>query len=287
MEAHGEGQGRQIVSRLTASANKIVVMPYLDVPGARLYYETHGLKAADGAPAIVFAHGAGGNHLSWWQQVPHVRDRYAVLVFDHRRWGLSNQDEGGPGGAAFADDLAALMDHVGFGRASIVAQSMGGWTALRFALRWPERVERLMLCDTHGGISSPDVDGWGKVSAENAAKLPSGRHVANGERIYSEQPALAFLYEEIDELNHVTRPEIFAAIQAAGTVTTAEAASLSMPVTFLIGEEDIVIPPPFLEAAAALVPGARIERVPSAGHSVYFERAHAFNAAMDRFLGDR
>lgn len=263
-------------------------MPYLERPGARLYYETHGLKAADGAPAgtpcIVFAHGAGGNHLSWWQQVPHVRDRYAVLVFDHRGWGLSSQNAGGPGGAAFADDLAALMDHVGFAKASIVAQSMGGWTSLRFTLRWPERVERLMMCDTHGGISTPDIDGWTKATAENAAKLPAGMHPASGERMYREQPELALLYEEIDALNRVTRAEIFAAIQAAGTVTPKEAASLRMPVTFLIGEEDIVIPPPFLEAAAALVPGALIERIPRAGHSVYFERAGAFNDAMDRFL---
>ncbi len=258
-------------------------MPYLELPDAKIYYETHGLKAADGAPAVVFAHGAGGNHLSWWQQVPHVRDRYAVLVFDHRGWGLSTADSK-VGGAAFADDLAALMDHVGFGRASIVAQSMGGWMALRFALRWPERVERIMLCDTHGGIASPEIDGWVKATAENAARLPAGVHPAAGERMYREQPALAFLYEDIDALNHVTRAEISAAIQAAGTVTPAEAASLSMPVMFLMGKEDIVIPPRFLEAAAALVPGARIERVPRAGHSVYFERADAFNAAMDQYL---
>jgi pimeloyl-ACP methyl ester carboxylesterase len=262
----------------------IAKMPYLERPGARLYYETHGFKPGPGVAAIVFAHGAGGNHLSWWQQVPHVRDRYAVLVYDHRRWGLSSEEPGGPGGAAFAEDLAALMDHVSFERASIVAQSMGGWTSLRFALGNPDRVERLMLCDTHGGLTSPEVDGWAKASAENAAQLPAGIHPAIGERIYREQPAMAFLYEEIDALNSVTRPEIFAAIQAAGTVAPEEAASLRMPATFLIGEEDIVIPPPFLEAAAALIPHAQIERIPRASHSVYFERPDEFNAALDRFL---
>ena len=54
-------------------------MPYLDRPDCRLYYETEGQ-----GPALVFAHGLGGNHLSWWQQVPHFRDRYTCVTFAHR-----------------------------------------------------------------------------------------------------------------------------------------------------------------------------------------------------------
>ena len=256
-------------------------MPYIERAGARLYYETHGHKVGT-APALVFAHGAGGNHLSWWQQVPHFRGRYSCVVFDHRGWGLSSAE---PDGSQFVDDLRALLDHLEIERATLVAQSMGGWTSLGFAMRWPERVERLALCDTHGGISSPEIDGVWKASAENATKLPAGVHPAIGERMYREQPGLAFLYEEIDALNAVTRPQMFAAIQAAGTVPALEAAKLAVPVLFVIGEEDIVIAPPFLEAAARAVPGARVERIPEAGHSVYFERAERFNAAIDVFLG--
>ena len=52
---------------------------YLDRPGCRLYYEVCGA-----GPFLVFAHGLGGNHLSWWQQVPHFRDRYTCVTFSHR-----------------------------------------------------------------------------------------------------------------------------------------------------------------------------------------------------------
>jgi 3-oxoadipate enol-lactonase len=277
-------------------------MPYLERPGARIYYETHGHRLGT-APALVFAHGAGGNHLSWWQQVPHFRGRYSCVVFDHRGWGLSTEskeqtanskdpaaDSKEPtadtksGGEAFVDDLRALLDHLEIERATLVAQSMGGWTSLGLAMRWPERVERLAMCDTHGGISSPGTDGVWKASAENAAKLPPGVHPAIGERMYREQPSLAFLYEEIDALNNLTRQQIFAAVLSAGAVPAADAARLSLPVLFVIGEEDIVIPPPFLEAAASAVPGARVVRVPEAGHSVYFERAERFNALLDAFV---
>jgi pimeloyl-ACP methyl ester carboxylesterase len=54
-------------------------MPFLPRDGCQLYYETHGA-----GPALVFAHGLGGGHLSWWQQVPHFRDRYTCVTFDHR-----------------------------------------------------------------------------------------------------------------------------------------------------------------------------------------------------------
>lgn len=251
-------------------------MPFAPINGIDLYYESHGA-----GPAVVFAHGAGGNHLSWWQQVPHFRDRYTCVVFDHRGWGLSSKPADG---AQFSADLSALLDHLGIERASIVAQSMGGWTTLRFSLQSPERVERIVLCDTHGGISSPEINGWVKATAENAQKLPSSIHPAAGERMYSEQPELAFLYEEIDALNRITRHEIFAAIQQAGTVSLEEAASISCPVMLLYGEEDIVIPPPFLEAAGAAIPGAQVIRIPRAGHSAYFERPDEFNAAIEQFL---
>ena len=64
---------------------------------ASLYYEIHG----DG-PWMVFAHGAGGNSLSWWQQVPVFAPRYRCLVYDQRGWGRHgpgvNPCRGAPGG---------------------------------------------------------------------------------------------------------------------------------------------------------------------------------------------
>jgi 3-oxoadipate enol-lactonase len=260
-------------------------VPFVDLPtGARLYYEVHGPPSSAtpklGSGVVVFAHGAGGNHLSWWQQVPHLRDRATCLTYDHRGWGLS---PGPPDGARLVDDLRALLDHLGVERASLVAQSMGGWACLGFALRHPDRVERLLLCDTHGGLTTPGIGPPWAESARLTAALPPGVHPALGERIYREQPALAFLYEEVDALNTLSRPEIFATVQAAGTVAPGDVTTLTIPITLLYGEEDIVIPPPFLDAAAAALPGARVVRIPAAGHSAYFERAQAFNAALDEF----
>ncbi|MEX0749373.1 MAG: alpha/beta hydrolase [Dehalococcoidia bacterium] len=258
-------------------------MPFVDVEGGRIYYERHGPKPG-GAPAIVFAHGAGGNHLSWWQQVPHFESGYTCIVFDHRGFGQSI-DADGRMGAAFADDLRALLDHLAIERAHLVAQSMGGWTCLRFAVRHPERVVKLVMSDTPGGLSTPEVTAAARSASQNAGPPPEGVHPAAGARMRDEQPDLAFLYAEIDALNPPReRAQLGELIRSCGNVSAEEAAGVKLPVLFIAGEEDIVIQPPIIDAAAGCFPNASVERVAKAGHSVYFERADIYNALVDKFL---
>jgi 3-oxoadipate enol-lactonase len=259
-------------------------MPFVRSGDVHVYYELHG-PAPGTAPAIVFAHGMGGNHLSWWQQVPYFRDRYTCVTFDHRGFGQSVDVPDGPGGAAFVDDLHALVDHLGLHRTHLVAQSMGGWTCLGFALRAPHRVERLVMCDTPGGLLTGEMGAAWSVKDPAAVMLPADAHPAAGERMYREQPHLHFLYTQIAGLNPSrTLDEMLGVIQAAGTVTADAVAALTLPVLFIVGEEDMVIPPRVLELAMQHFPNAHLQRVPAAGHSVYFERAETFNALVGRFL---
>jgi 3-oxoadipate enol-lactonase len=256
-------------------------MPFAEINGINLYYETHGPKIG-AAPALVFAHGTAGNGLSWWQQVPHFRERFTCVVFDHRGWGRSVDSPGGPLGAMFADDLRALLDHLGIDRATLIGQSMGGWTCLQFAVRCPARVERLAMLATHGGISTPEIDDAWRISRGLASALPPGVHPATGERMWHEQPDRHFLYTEIAATNPERAPAD--GVRSAGSTTPAQAGTVTAPVLFVSGEEDIVIPPRIIELAAPLFPRARIERIARAGHSAYFERPDTVNAMLDRFL---
>ena len=256
-------------------------MPFAPANGIQLYYEVHGL-AIGSAPAVVFAHGAGGNHLSWWQQVPAFRDRFTCVTFDHRAFGQSS-DLTGAGGGAFVEDLRALLDHLGIERTHLVAQSMGGWTCLGFALKYPTRVHKLVMSDTHGGLRGPGID-FG-VARAALKPLPPGVHAGLGTRAYTEQPALAFLYQQISDLNPVRTPEeLGALLRSAGSPTVDDLQGYTTPTLFIIGEEDASIPAPVLEAAAKLVPGAVVERFPQSGHSVYFERAERYNTVVEAFL---
>jgi pimeloyl-ACP methyl ester carboxylesterase len=82
-------------------------MPFLETRGAPIYYETHGE-----GPAIIFAHGAGGSHISWWQQVPAFRDHYTCVTFDHRGFGQSLDPRPDAERPRFDEDLGALVDHL-------------------------------------------------------------------------------------------------------------------------------------------------------------------------------
>ena len=61
-------------------------MPNASLNGTEIYYETHGK-----GPAIVFAHGVGGNHSVWFQQVPYFARNRQVITFDHRGFGRSKE----------------------------------------------------------------------------------------------------------------------------------------------------------------------------------------------------
>jgi 3-oxoadipate enol-lactonase len=258
-------------------------MPFLARPGCDLYYETHGT-----GPALVFAHGLGGSHVSWWQQVPHFQDRFTCIVFDHRGFGLSREVAGGPGPEGFADDLQALTDHLGLSDVRLVAQSMGGWTCLEYALRAPARVLALVMAATTGTLSDPETDrifAAMRGTSPEAALAARGIHPACGERMAREQPALHFLYRELDAQSvGLDKAATRRRLMATRVTPRDRVATLRMPVLCVTGEEDAVIPPDAVAVLASIVPGARLVRVPAAGHSVYWERPDTFNRLLDDFL---
>src|SRR5712692_9614848 len=117
-----------------------------------LYYERVGA-----GPALVFLHGMGGNHLSWWQQVPYFMRWYECITVDQRGFGLSPDPED-RFNAAHADDLNALLDHLKIEKAVLVGQSMGGWTIVGAALKRPDRVAAMVMAGTFGGIYTSAMD---------------------------------------------------------------------------------------------------------------------------------
>lgn len=256
-------------------------MPFLHRDGCDLYYEVTGH-----GPPIVFAHGLGGNHLSWWQQIPHFRDRYTCVTFAHRGFAPSTDARDGPGPAAFVDDLAALIAHLDLADVRLVAQSMGGWTCLGYALRHPERVRALVMAATVGSLAHPEVDQLlAAAGATQAALFARGIHPAAGERMAREQPALHYLYTEISDLSiGLDKERIRRHLYALRTTPPDAVAALPMPVLGISGEEDVVIPTGAVALLADILPGATMARVLKAGHSVYFERPEAFNTLVDDFF---
>ncbi|MEO8540718.1 MAG: alpha/beta hydrolase [bacterium] len=259
-------------------------MPYLELPSAHLYYETIGE-----GPDLVFAHGLGGNHMSWWQQIPEFARHYRCTVFAHRGFAPSTEAAGGAGALAFADDLDALLDHAGIGEVRLVAQSMGGWTCLDWALRNPLRVKAMVLCDTTGTLAHPDFPAIWAAQPPGREQALFERHIhpAAGERMADEQPALHYLYWQINDLaSGVDKDALRRQLGEMRIAPASALAALTMPVLCISGEEDIVIPPETVRIMAETLPNGRFVAVGKAGHSVYFERAEAFNGLVGEFLDE-
>jgi 3-oxoadipate enol-lactonase len=255
-------------------------MPSARVNGIELYYETHG----DG-PALVLAHGGGGNHLSWWQQVPEFSKHYRCVTFDHRGFGFSYDQNEGPGPDAFVEDLRQLLDHLGIARAALVGQSMGGWTVLGFAGKYPERVSALILCDTTAGMDDPEV------MREQARLRESSKDASLANiltRAYSNDfprrdPYRHFLYQQISGLNHHVPSNLVRALMGAKQ-SVEPIVRGSIPTLLIVGEEDALVAPSIMELMAKRIAGSRIVKVRGAGHSVYFEQPEEFNRVLSGFL---
>lgn len=259
-------------------------MPTIDNAGARLYYEPS-QRPTGSAPDLVFAHGAGGNTLSWWQQTPCFDRSHRVLRFDHRLFGRSScaPDDFQP--RLFESDLIAILDDAGIERAALVCQSMGGWTGLRTAVRHPERVSALVLCGTPGGVVTRSI----LEAASRVGNRTTVDRVVASAALAAEytmrDPAMAGLYHQISCLNERFDPKLLVRLyEPEARVSPEECALVEVPVLILRGEHDALFPLESMREIAALLPGAETAEFEDAGHSVYFERADDFNRILARFL---
>ena len=127
-------------------------MPKAKVNSVELNYEVHG----DGYP-LVLAHGYTASMQMWADQIPAFAKKYRVVIYDSRGHGASDAptDLSQYDLWTCVEDQRALMDHLGIGEAYVGGLSMGGMIAMRFALKYPQRVRALLLCDTEPGLGGP------------------------------------------------------------------------------------------------------------------------------------
>ncbi len=257
-------------------------MPTVRSARAEIYYEARG----DG-PAIVFAHGAGGNAASWWQQVPYFLERgQRVIAFDHRGFGRSRCPDGAFDLACFPGDLLAILDAEGIERAALVCQSMGGWTGLPAALRHPDRVRALVLCGTPGGMWTPAVErSFAGIPQrlEGTAGLVGPGGAALAADFAKREPQHAFLYEQISSFNSGPDPALLQQIDSV-RITAEDLSDHRVPTLVVAGRHDVLFPPDALRDVAAHIPGAELVELEGSGHSTYFEEPERFNAVLADFL---
>jgi 3-oxoadipate enol-lactonase len=252
-------------------------MPFASVNGASLYYHQQGT-----GPDLVLAHGAGGNHLSWWQQVGAFSSRYRVTVFDARGWGRSTGDLSQRN--VFGPDLVALLEHLAIEHAHVVAQSMGGRAVAGLARMAPQRIRSLTLCGTTAGATNDRIR---ELQDElRVQRGPGGlREHALARPFEEANPALATLYRQLNALNPPRPKELLGRPPSTYRGSQHEnLGTLGVPILFLVGEHDLITSPAMIREAHGLIPGSEFHEIKGAGHSAYFEAAAEWNALVGAFL---
>ncbi|QFR02026.1 alpha/beta hydrolase [Streptomyces phaeolivaceus] len=129
----------------------------------------------DDAPALLLAHGWGGDGREWSPHAEALADRFRVLVPDLRGHGRSAVPDEGNTPAEMAEDLAALLDSLGVGPVVAVGHSMGVQVVNLLAVRHPEAVRSVVALDPAHGADEAEV---ARIPARLAAYREHGARAA-------------------------------------------------------------------------------------------------------------
>lgn len=258
-------------------------MPTVHVNGCDLHY----LDVGHGQSAVVLLHAFPLHGGMWSAQVEALARKHRVVVPDYRGLGKS-----GPAPAAstmdlLAEDVRALLGHLRIERAGVAGLSMGGYLAFELWRKAPGLFRGLALCDTKAGADT--AEGAAGREAFARSTLEHGLHWVADQMVPkllkpSPDPAVV---KAVRHLIGDGTPAGVAAAQrgmARRPDSTPTLATIKVPTLVVVGEEDGLTPPAEADKLVAGVKGARLARIPGAGHLPCLENPPAFTAALDAFF---
>jgi pimeloyl-ACP methyl ester carboxylesterase len=240
--------------------------------------------------AVVLLHAFPLDSRMWLPQVEALGG-YQMIVPDLRGFGSAREQAGEVTAMdLLADDVAKLLDERQLERVVLCGLSMGGYVALAFARRHPERLGGLVLCDTRPGTDTNNVKATRlamatRVLAEGVGFLPEAMIPRLlGKTTRQERPELV---EQVTETILDQDPRGIVAAQrgmAERTDSTEVLAQITVPTLVLTGLQDDLIKPDESVRMAAEIRDARLIQVPDAGHLVTLEQSDPVNEALLDFL---
>jgi pimeloyl-ACP methyl ester carboxylesterase len=264
-------------------------MPGVQMNQINLYYETVGA-----GESVLFLHGFTGSDQDWVHQMRAIQNNYQGIALDFRGHGKSEapDEEKDYSIVLNCEDVYHLLDHLRINRCCLVGHSMGGFTALQFALDHPERVRGLVLVDTSSGE-------WDVIPgyAELRAKLDELARTEGLEAAFAydaaNNPVRVQRFMKQPEQKEIARrktigtsvngyiyvPRSFGKWQSV----TSRLGEIQVPTLIFRGEDDLG----FVRASNILkesIKGAELVVVPDAYHNPHEESPGFFNEKFLKFL---
>jgi pimeloyl-ACP methyl ester carboxylesterase len=231
---------------------------------------------------LVFLHPAGSNGHSWHNQYDYLGKSHSPIAIDLPGHGRSSGIEGLGAIKDYADFTAAFLDALKIDSAVIAGRSMGGAIAMDLALRYPNRVQALILMATAAKFNIPKerADGWHAVTMGRAPQ-PFTR---DG---YSPKTAQEIIQEGWMEQIRTDPRVRWTDIVACSQVDLRDQISrIDKPTLILAGADDQATPPADLEFIKSRIKGSRLEIIADAAHNLTTEKPGEVNAAVEKFLAE-
>ncbi|CAN5378744.1 alpha/beta fold hydrolase [soil metagenome] len=275
-------------------------LQYLELHGNRVAYYDVGPR--DGHETLLLIHGMAGSSATWRSVLPQLSRQYRVIAPDLLGHGGSDKPRGDYSLGAFAVWLRDLLDELGVMRATIVGQSLGGGIAMQFGYQHRDRTERLVLIGS-GGLGPelnwvlrllstpgaefvlPAVAPQPVLSVGNSIRSwlsSAGIHSPRGGEMWSAYSSLAdrdtrqaFLRTLRSVVDH--RGQAVSALNRLHLTA-------QVPVLFIWGDSDRIIPVAHGYAAHEALPGSRLEVLPGVGHFPHAEAPREVSEILEDFI---
>lgn len=245
-------------------------------------------EAGDG-PVLLMVHGFPIDRRIWTEQLSGLSDIRRVVAVDLRGRGKSPASEAGWTIDTHADDLAETVQSLGVDQVDLAGISMGGYIAFAFWRRYPQMVRSLILVSTRANEDPPEYKTGREMTAERARQY--GTAALAGSMLPNLLDESAS--QEVKDRVVGIFESVPGATSAADSLamkdradSTGDLPSITVPTLIIEGKGDHLLPEGSGEALADPIPGAKLVRIPAAGHFAPIENPDAVNSAIRGFLDE-
>jgi 3-oxoadipate enol-lactonase len=236
-------------------------------------------------PWLLLSNSLAAELSMWDDQIALFCATHRVLRYDTRGHGQSSVPTGPYDFPKLVADMVALLDHVQAKSAEVIGLSLGGMTALGLGLAHPDRVRRMLVCDARADNPAPFVSSWD----DRIAAISTG-----GMEAIREGTLSRWFTPASDPKPRDRAGQMILSTPIAGYVACARALQgldylrhlpgMTVPVTYLVGAEDLAAPTAAMQAMADATPGGHLITLPGLAHVPNMERPDLFNQAAGSWL---
>lgn len=260
----------------------------VEVYGQKIHY----LEAGSG-PAVILLHGLGGDVSNWAMNTPVLGKNFHVFVPDQIGFGESEKPMINYRVATLVDFLDGFMKKLGIAKASVVGNSLGGWTAMAFTLAHADKVERMVLVDSAGysfehlGVPRPAREMLEGLNPSTVAgtKLLMGTVLAN-KTMVTDALAEQFFAGHLRHNDGYTIQRFIDSILRNEDVVDGKLGAIKAPTLVIWGREDALTPLASGKMMASEIAGSQSVILDGCGHIPQLECAGPFNTALMKFLSE-